>query len=122
MISQGESHRYILLYHFLHWLDHDVPNDESSILELLVRVYDDRNLSPDTPILVHCSAGCGRTGSIIAIDLCRSLIRDEVGKNTPHNLPSTDVIHVFSVYSQAKTINRIPSSKSRLTSVNFVLP
>ncbi|CAF3324722.1 unnamed protein product [Rotaria socialis] len=77
IISQGENRRHILLYHFLHWLDHDVPNDEAPILDLLLRLYDDRNLSPDTPILVHCSAGCGRTGSIIAIDLCRFLIRDE---------------------------------------------
>ncbi|CAF0766497.1 unnamed protein product [Adineta steineri] len=77
IISQGENRRHILLYHFLYWLDHDVPDDESPILELLLRLYDDRHLSPDTPILVHCSAGCGRTGSIIAIDLCRLLLRDE---------------------------------------------
>jgi hypothetical protein len=38
----------------LHWLDHDVPNDEAPILELLLRLYEDRSLSPDTPILVHC--------------------------------------------------------------------
>ncbi|CAF0847420.1 unnamed protein product [Rotaria sordida] len=77
IITQGENRRHILLYHFLHWLDHDVPNGEAPILDLLLRLYDDRSLSPDTPILVHCSAGCGRTGSIIAIDLCRLLIRDE---------------------------------------------
>ncbi|CAF2836581.1 unnamed protein product [Rotaria sp. Silwood2] len=77
VINQGENRRHILLYHFLHWLDHDVPNDEAPILDLLLRLYDDRSLSPETPILVHCSAGCGRTGSIIAVDLCRFLIRDE---------------------------------------------
>ncbi|CAF0893231.1 unnamed protein product [Adineta ricciae] len=77
IITHGENQRHILLYHFLHWLDHDVPDDEAPILELLLRLYDDRSLSPETPILVHCSAGCGRTGSIIAIDLCRLLIRDD---------------------------------------------
>ncbi|UJR33082.1 hypothetical protein I4U23_020541 [Adineta vaga] len=77
IITHGENRRHILLYHFLHWLDHDVPDDEASIYEMLLRLYEDRNLSPETPILVHCSAGCGRTGSIIAIDLCRLLIRDD---------------------------------------------
>lgn len=54
IITQGENRRHVLLYHFLHWLDHDVPNDEAPILELLLRMHDDRSLSPDTPILVHC--------------------------------------------------------------------
>lgn len=34
------------------------------------------NASPgDQPILVHCSAGIGRTGTIIAIDHCRDLLK-----------------------------------------------
>ncbi|CAF0876641.1 unnamed protein product [Rotaria sordida] len=77
IITREEIQRHILLYHVLHWFDHDIPNDESSILELLSRVYQDRNSSIDSPILVHCSAGCGRTGSLIAIDLCRLLLNDE---------------------------------------------
>ena len=87
----------MLLYHILHWPDHDIPNDEAPILELLERLYKDRNPSEESPILIHCrfnkkndfiiyhncfslSAGCGRTGSIIAIDLCRTLLNDEVRK------------------------------------------
>ncbi|CAF2556253.1 unnamed protein product [Rotaria sp. Silwood2] len=77
IITRGEIQRHVLLYHILHWFDHDIPNDEPSILELLLRVYQDRHSSTDSPILVHCSAGCGRTGSIIAIDLCRLLLNDE---------------------------------------------
>ena len=101
IIMQGNSQRHVLLYHFIHWLDHDVPNSEAPILKLLSQLDTDRSASPDTPILVHCrfdslrnalvhrwillllrsSAGCGRTGSMIAIDLCRLLLRDEVRKS-----------------------------------------
>ncbi|CAF3792840.1 unnamed protein product [Rotaria magnacalcarata] len=73
----GEIQRRISFYHFLQWFDHDTPDDESTIFELLLRVYEDRDSSTNSPILVHCSAGCGRTGSMIAIDLCRLLLNDE---------------------------------------------
>ncbi|CAF1346205.1 unnamed protein product, partial [Didymodactylos carnosus] len=81
-ISYGNKQHHVLLYHFLHWQDHDTPNEEESILELLDRLYKDRNLAPDTPILVHCSAGCGRTGTVIAIDLCRTIVNGEVPLNS----------------------------------------
>lgn len=100
IIHHGSNRRHVLLYHFLHWHDHDVPNSEKAIYDLLNRIDHERSLLPDTPILVHCrfntsssfnhqqccslffflsfSAGCGRTGSFIAIDLCRLLLRDDV--------------------------------------------
>ncbi|CAF3615371.1 unnamed protein product [Adineta steineri] len=77
VITREETQRHVLLYHFLHWPDHDTPNDEAPILDLLLRLYKNRDSSIDSPILVHCSAGCGRTGSIIAIDLCRLFLNDE---------------------------------------------
>ncbi|UJR14089.1 hypothetical protein I4U23_001085 [Adineta vaga] len=79
IISRDDDNQqqHVLLYHFLHWPDHDIPNDEAPILDLLLRLYKDRDSSIDSPILVHCSAGCGRTGSIIAIDLCRLYLNDE---------------------------------------------
>lgn len=106
LITQGDSQRSVLLYHLLHWPDHDIPNDETSIFELLSKLYKDRDSSINLPILIHCrfvksntsfsyedisfffassslwylSAGCGRTGTLIAIDLCRLLLNDEVVK------------------------------------------
>lgn len=77
IITQGENSREILLYHFLNWFDHDIPDNETSVFELLSQVEEVRIFPPETPILIHCSAGCGRTGSLIAIDLCRLLIREE---------------------------------------------
>ena len=54
VITQGENRRHIVLYHILHWWDHDIPNNEAPILELLSRLDTERSLLPETPILVHC--------------------------------------------------------------------
>jgi protein tyrosine phosphatase len=47
------------------WPDHGVPKDTSAVREILNRLYD---IPPSLgPIVVHCSAGIGRTGTYCAI-------------------------------------------------------
>eukprot|EP00053_Salpingoeca_punica_P007466 m.68145 g.68145 ORF g.68145 m.68145 type:complete len:573 (+) comp14162_c1_seq4:97-1815(+) len=57
------------LHHFQYtaWPDHGVPKSPESVLELLRRV---RAIQPSLspPLVIHCSAGCGRTGTIAGID------------------------------------------------------
>ncbi|XP_047738570.1 receptor-type tyrosine-protein phosphatase epsilon-like [Hyalella azteca] len=66
--------RTTLQYHFLAWKDFGVPEDQESLLQLISAVKTD--LVAVTPaanqhIVVHCSAGVGRTGSFIAVwNLC----------------------------------------------------
>ncbi|KAG6849394.1 hypothetical protein H0H93_008840 [Arthromyces matolae] len=71
----------IIFNHFLYtsWPDHGVPRDQdrASLLaftQLVDKINRDTSLFPndttldsDPPIIVHCSAGIGRTGSFIAI-------------------------------------------------------
>lgn len=53
-------------YQFLGWPDHGVPKFATSLIEFNRRVK--HEYSPGTPILVHCSAGVGRTGTYITLD------------------------------------------------------
>uniref|UniRef100_A0A7N8XI74 protein-tyrosine-phosphatase n=1 Tax=Mastacembelus armatus TaxID=205130 RepID=A0A7N8XI74_9TELE len=70
---ENESRR-ITQFHYMNWPDHDVPSSFDSILDMigLMREYQDND---DVPICVHCSAGCGRTGAICAIDYTWNLLK-----------------------------------------------
>ncbi|XP_018428776.1 PREDICTED: receptor-type tyrosine-protein phosphatase H-like [Nanorana parkeri] len=60
---------YIRHFHFTAWPDHGVPDSTSSIIQFrnLVREHMDQRKS-NGPTVVHCSAGVGRTGTLIALD------------------------------------------------------
>ncbi|XP_063481830.1 tyrosine-protein phosphatase non-receptor type 22 isoform X27 [Symphalangus syndactylus] len=62
-------------FHYKNWPDHDVPSSIDPILELVwdVRCYQEDD---SVPICIHCSAGCGRTGVICAIDYTWILLKD----------------------------------------------
>jgi receptor-type tyrosine-protein phosphatase F len=61
---------------FTAWPDHGVPDHPAPFLQFLRRV---RNLNPPNsgPIVVHCSAGVGRTGCFIVIDSMLERMRHE---------------------------------------------
>ncbi len=54
-------------FHFTTWPDHGVPDYATPILGFHRRVKSQHKPSRG-PLLVHCSAGVGRTGTYIAID------------------------------------------------------
>ncbi|XP_044535794.1 tyrosine-protein phosphatase non-receptor type 12 isoform X1 [Gracilinanus agilis] len=70
---QNESRR-LYQFHYVNWPDHDVPSSFDSILDMisLMREYQEHE---DVPICIHCSAGCGRTGAICAIDYTWNLLK-----------------------------------------------
>jgi cadherin 5 type 2 (VE-cadherin) len=65
---QGESSRIIRHFHFNTWPDFGVPDPPTTLIRF-VRSFRDR-VSTDAhkPIVVHCSAGVGRSGTFIALD------------------------------------------------------
>lgn len=55
-------------FHFTSWPDFGVPEEASSMLKFVRHVRD--HVTPTQgPMVVHCSAGVGRTGTFIAIDI-----------------------------------------------------
>ncbi|XP_029350778.1 tyrosine-protein phosphatase non-receptor type 12 isoform X2 [Echeneis naucrates] len=74
MVEYENETRRITQFHYTNWPDHDVPSSFDSILDMigLMREYQEND---DVPICVHCSAGCGRTGAICAIDYTWNLLK-----------------------------------------------
>lgn len=67
----GEEHTVAHLQ-YVAWPDHGVPDDSSDFLEFVNYV---RSLRADAePVLVHCSAGIGRTGVLVTMETAMCLI------------------------------------------------
>jgi len=74
--------RSIQQLQFVNWPDHGVPNDPSDFVDFVMRVNSIKNEEPQSPTLVHCSAGVGRTGVTIMSDTAIENIR-HLSKNEP---------------------------------------
>uniref|UniRef100_A0A8C5R2U5 protein-tyrosine-phosphatase n=1 Tax=Leptobrachium leishanense TaxID=445787 RepID=A0A8C5R2U5_9ANUR len=65
--ANNQSH-LVRHFHFTAWPDHGVPETTDVLINFRNIICDFMNNYPRTPILVHCSAGVGRTGTLIALD------------------------------------------------------
>uniref|UniRef100_T1HJ74 protein-tyrosine-phosphatase n=1 Tax=Rhodnius prolixus TaxID=13249 RepID=T1HJ74_RHOPR len=74
MPSPQHQKRTVCQVHYVAWPDHGVPSVVHPLLDM-VRLVRDTQASETLPVLVHCSAGCGRTGTICAIDYVFGLLR-----------------------------------------------
>ena len=64
-------------YHYTSWPDHGVPQFATSIISFVRRVQKSHDKSKGVPLLVHCSAGVGRTGTFIMLDAMTERLRTE---------------------------------------------
>ncbi|XP_018973706.1 tyrosine-protein phosphatase non-receptor type 6 isoform X2 [Cyprinus carpio] len=65
-----EPARTITHYQYLSWPDHGVPQEPGGVLSFLEQVNRKQHaLSSAGPMVIHCSAGIGRTGTIVVIDM-----------------------------------------------------
>ncbi|XP_048256304.1 multiple epidermal growth factor-like domains protein 11 isoform X5 [Haliotis rufescens] len=71
-MRKGAVEKTVKHVHYMVWPDKDVPDNTMSLVDLRnkVRTFCD---FAEGPMVVHCSAGVGRTGTLIALD---SLIED----------------------------------------------
>ncbi|XP_046582364.1 uncharacterized protein LOC124289762 [Haliotis rubra] len=74
--KEHSDHRLIRQFHFTSWPDHGVPGETTAILDFH-RVVKDTKTDSSGPLLIHCSAGIGRTGTFIALDYLLDQAREE---------------------------------------------
>ncbi|XP_074501053.1 tyrosine-protein phosphatase non-receptor type 18 [Sebastes fasciatus] len=72
-VTYQQVSRSVTQYQFLSWPDHDVPYEAAGVLDLLERTRTSQG-THTSPLLVHCSAGCGRTGVICALEYIHDLL------------------------------------------------
>ncbi|XP_041973227.1 tyrosine-protein phosphatase non-receptor type 11-like [Aricia agestis] len=76
--------RTIFHFHFTAWPDHGVPAEPGRVLNILLdvnyrlhQIMTGENPPSQAVVCVHCSAGIGRTGTFIVIDMILDQIRKE---------------------------------------------
>uniref|UniRef100_A0A8C1GA81 Tyrosine-protein phosphatase non-receptor type n=1 Tax=Cyprinus carpio TaxID=7962 RepID=A0A8C1GA81_CYPCA len=88
-LDRREPPRCIWHYQYLSWPDHGVPNEPGGVLSFLEQVNRTQSAIPESgPIVVHCSAGIGRTGTIIVIDILIDIINRQ-GLDCDIDIPKT---------------------------------
>ncbi|XP_027625676.1 tyrosine-protein phosphatase non-receptor type 13 isoform X9 [Tupaia chinensis] len=73
-IQTGEV-RHISHLNFTAWPDHDTPSQPDDLLTFISYM---RHIHRSGPIVTHCSAGIGRSGTLICIDVVLGLIGQDL--------------------------------------------
>ncbi|XP_061774324.1 tyrosine-protein phosphatase non-receptor type 4 [Nerophis ophidion] len=70
---QSEEQREMTQIQYVAWPDHGVPDDSTDFLDFVALVRSKRTRQ-DQPMVVHCSAGIGRTGVLITMETALCLM------------------------------------------------
>ncbi|XP_061165546.1 uncharacterized protein LOC133174437 [Saccostrea echinata] len=76
IVSHNEKSRSVIQYHYTAWPDYGIP-DPLCLVVFLDHVNRTGTNQNSSPTVVHCSAGIGRTGTYIALD-----VLNQIGKKT----------------------------------------
>ncbi|XP_034030393.1 tyrosine-protein phosphatase non-receptor type 6 isoform X2 [Thalassophryne amazonica] len=86
-VDQSNQTRTIWHYQYMSWPDHGVPQEPGGVLSFLTQVNSKQVEYPTSgPMIIHCSAGIGRTGTIVVIDMILETI-DTLGMDCDIDIP-----------------------------------
>jgi len=71
-----KEERSIIQHHYLVWKDFMAPEHPQGILKFIKQMNEVYSLEKG-PILIHCSAGVGRTGTLVALDSLLQQVQEE---------------------------------------------
>ncbi|KAH8288061.1 hypothetical protein KR018_011091, partial [Drosophila ironensis] len=74
--GEEEDRRQITQYHYLTWKDFMAPEHPHGIIKFIRQINSVYSVQRG-PILVHCSAGVGRTGTLVALDSLIQQLEEE---------------------------------------------
>ncbi|XP_072172513.1 uncharacterized protein [Diadema setosum] len=67
-VEMAGVHRGVVQYHYTTWPDMGVPEQPSQLMNFIEVTREMEEGASKSPIVVHCSAGVGRTGTFITLD------------------------------------------------------
>ncbi|XP_031708594.1 tyrosine-protein phosphatase non-receptor type 6 isoform X2 [Anarrhichthys ocellatus] len=86
-VDEPSNSRTIWHYQYMIWPDHGVPLEPGGVLSFLSQVNSKQNDYPNAgPMIIHCSAGIGRTGTIVVVDMIIQTI-DTIGQDCDLDIP-----------------------------------
>ncbi|XP_052088192.1 tyrosine-protein phosphatase 10D-like isoform X3 [Mytilus californianus] len=88
-IALGDLTRQVRHFHFTAWPDFGVPDKPQTLIRF-VRIVREKLIRECGPIVVHCSAGVGRSGTFIGLD---RLLQDILDR---------DIIDIFNVVAEMR--------------------
>ncbi|KAH9525575.1 Tyrosine-protein phosphatase 10D [Bulinus truncatus] len=75
-VAMGDQSRNVRHFHYLVWPDFGVPSNCTSLIRF-VRTVREKLIREGGPMVTHCSAGVGRSGTFIVLDHLLQLIREK---------------------------------------------
>ncbi|KAI9258945.1 protein-tyrosine phosphatase-like protein [Phascolomyces articulosus] len=85
----------VIQIQFLGWADFSVPEHTEPVIALS-RLADQYQPEGAGPVIVHCSAGCGRTGTFCVVNSGMAWLRSALNDTSSgETLPSDDLVYIL---------------------------
>ena len=91
-------------YQFTAWPDHGVPQFATSFTSFISRIQKNHKKDANIPLLVHCTAGIGRTGTFIMLDTMMDRLKTEDSINVYEFLHQMRKQRMYIVLTQVGSI------------------